>query len=111
MKLQAELHLTRRGGSAGDGTRRAGWTVASGRGRSEDDEVRGIEIGAVQEVENFRAELQSKVFPKCDVLKDREIPSGKSRADVGVSADVSIEAAGRWRSDKRGGIEPLRRVT
>src|SRR5215472_3211129 len=109
MKLQAELHLTRSGGSAGDGSGRAGRLVARSGGRGEDNEVGGIEIGAVQKVKDFRAKLQSETLPQGDVFQHREIPGGQSRADVSVAADVSVEAAGRWRSDKRRGIEPLRR--
>lgn len=107
MELQAELHLARSRRSAGDGARRAGWAIAGGRGRREDDEIGRVEIGAVQKVEDFRAELQSQAFPKRDLLQNGEIPSGESGADVSVTADVAIKAAGGWRCDKRGGIEPL----
>lgn len=50
--LQRELHLARGRGSAGDGpggSRNTRW--------SEDDEVGGVEIGAIQEIEDFGAEL------------------------------------------------------
>src|SRR5215469_2735845 len=97
VKLQSELHLTRSGGGAGDGSRGAGWLAAGGRGRREDDEIGGVEIGAVQKVEDFRAKLQTQALPQRDVLQDREIPGGKSRAEVSVAADVSVEAACRRR--------------
>ena len=57
MKLETELDLARSCRSAGDGAGRAGWAIAGGRRRRKDDEVGRIEIGAVQKVENLRAEL------------------------------------------------------
>ena len=58
-QFQPELHLARRGGRAGDCAGRAGSAGGiRGGGRREGDQVGRIEIGAVQQVEKFRAELQ-----------------------------------------------------
>src|SRR5713101_3995033 len=101
MKLQPELHHPRSRGRAGDGSGSAGYS----RGR-ENDQIRRIEIGAVQEVEDFRTKLKAQAFPKGDVFQDRKIPGGQARPDQRVSAKVAIESAVRRGCQKSTGVKP-----
>ena len=106
MELQPELHLPRSGGSAGDCSGRAGYARWS-----KDDQIGRIEIRAVQEVEDFRAELQTQAFTEGDVLQNGKVPGGETRADVRVSADVAVESAGGWGPYECIRIEPLAGLT
>ena len=78
-----------------------------GGGRRESDQVGRVEIGAVQQVEKFRAELQSQPFADSRVFQHGEIPGCQARTDESVAAEIAKEAAGGWRRDERVGIEPL----
>jgi hypothetical protein len=63
-------------------------------GRGEDDSVGRVEIGPVERVEDFGAELQAQALANFGVLQDREFPGAQARADVRVPADIPIETAG-----------------
>lgn len=107
-QLQAELNLARGCGCTGYGTRRARQSCRVGRsGGRKRDEVRRVEIGPVQEVEEFRPELQAKAFANPGVLKGREIPSGESRTDIGVPPHIAVKSAVRGRRQKSVRIKPL----
>src|SRR6266851_1769562 len=107
-QFQAELDLAGGGGGAGDGAGGAGEAGGiGGGGRSEDDEVGSVEIGAVEEIENFGAELQVEALADGGVFQHGKIPGGESGTDVGVAANVAVEAAEGGRGDEGAGIEPL----
>src|SRR5260370_15012586 len=89
-QLQAELHLARGGGRAGN---RARGARQAGRGKH--NKVRRVEIRAIQQVEDFRAKLQVQTLANRRVFQHGEIPSGESGTDIRVPADVAIEAAVR----------------
>ncbi len=93
------------GGDGAGGAGDAGWIL--GGGRSEGDQVGGVEVGAVEEIEDFGAELEGEALAEFGVFEDAEIPGGEAGADVGVAAEIAGETAGGWRSDECGGIEPL----
>src|SRR5260370_39921821 len=106
-ELEGELDLARAGGGAGDGAGGAGEAGGiGGGGRSEDDEVGSVEIGAVEEIENFGAELQVEALADGGVFQHGKIPSGQGGTGVGVAANVAVEAAEGGRSDEGSGIEP-----
>ena len=110
-ELETELDLAavRGGGSYGaGGAGDAGYVFC--RRRSEDDEVGGVEIGAIEQVEKLGAELQGEAFAELGVLEDAEVPCGEVGADISVAAEISGEAAGGWRSDEGCGIEILVRI-
>src|SRR5215469_6254772 len=68
-KLQRELHLAGCGGGVGDG--------AGGSGKSrrcEDDQVRRVEVGAVEEVEELSPELKCEAFVDAGVLLPGKVP-------------------------------------
>ena len=75
-EFEAELHLARGGGSAGDGTGRR-----RNAGRSKDNGIRQVEIGAVEQVENLRAELQIQALTNASVFQRGKIPGGQARSD------------------------------
>src|SRR5262249_32692463 len=77
------------------------------RGRGEGDEVRRVEIGAIQQIEELGAELDVEAFVDARVFEHGEIPGGETGADESVAAQVAVEADGRRRRDKGLGIEPL----
>ena len=107
-EFQGELDLAGCGGGAGDGACGAGYAGGiGGGGRSEDDQVGGVEVGAVEQVENFGAELQGHAFADAGVFESGEIPGGQAGADVGVATQVAVEAAVGGRSEKGFGVEPL----
>src|SRR5260370_34015379 len=104
-QFEAELDLARAGGGAGDGAGGAGEAGGiGGGGRSEDDEVGSVEIGAVEEIEDFGAELQVEALADGGVFQHGKIPGGQGGADVRIAADVAVKAAGGGRSDKGSGI-------
>src|SRR5690348_6773612 len=107
-QLQSELDLARRGRRARNRARGSGKTrQICGCGRREDDEVRSVEISAVQEIEKLSAELDAKPLANSCFLQNGKIPSGEPGTSVGVPAGVAKESAGGRRRDKGGGIEPL----
>src|SRR5579859_734659 len=109
-KLQSELDLAGGGRGAGDGAGGAGKTCGvSGRGRGEDDQVGGVEVGAIEKIEDFGAKLKAEALADDSVFEDGEVPGGQPGADVGVAADVAVETAIGGRSEKGRGIEPLAR--
>ena len=59
VKLERELRLARGRGSAGDGAGGSGQA-----GGSEDNQIGRIEVGTVEQVEDFRAKLQAEAPPK-----------------------------------------------
>src|SRR6202040_1227745 len=107
-----KLDLARCGGSAGDRTSRAGqaWRVRGGR-RCENNQVWRVEIGAIEQVEDFSAELQAQPLANFRIFQHREIPSAEPGTDIGVSAKIACKTAGGGRSDECVWIEPLVRVT
>ena len=111
-KLQAKLNLTGSGGRAGDRASRAGDAARIRcRRRREHDEIRGVEVRAVQDVENLCAELQLEALMQSGVFQDRKIPRGEARADKRVATRVPIEATQRGRRNERRRIEPLARLS
>jgi hypothetical protein len=104
-KFQGELHLPRCGRSAVNGSGRAG----DSRG-CEDNQVWRVEVGAIEQVEYFRAELQVEAFGDRSVFEHGEIPGSKTWPGVCVSSDIAVEAKRGWRPDECVRIEPLRRL-
>ena len=100
-ELEAELDLAAAGGCRGDGAGGAGdaGRILGGR-RSENDQVGRVEVGAVEEVEEFGAELQGEALAELGVFEGAEIPGGEAGADVGVATKIAGEAALGRRCDK-----------
>lgn len=102
-ELQAELDLARRGGSSGD-------DAGGGRGRAGgggvDDGIGRIEIGVIEEIEDFGAELERETFRDGKFAGDGEVGFDKAGALQGVAADVAVGAGQRL--DEGIGIEELR---
>src|SRR5205823_6585492 len=75
------------------------------------DEIRGVEIGPVQEIENLRAELQVHSLTYMSSLGCGEIPGRQTWTSVGIPPHIAVETAvARWRN-KGVGIEPLVRIS
>src|SRR5690242_9990224 len=72
-QLQSKLNLAGGCGSAGDGSCSAGGFCA-GTGRREGDQIWRVEVGAVQQIENFCAELQSQALVQRRCFKRGEVP-------------------------------------
>src|ERR1700722_18770574 len=90
-QFQRELHLARRCGRAGDRARRARQSARVGcRWWREHDQVRRIEIRAIQQVENFRAELHIQALANPGVFQYRKIPGSQARSGVRVPANVPV---------------------
>ena len=105
------MDLAAAGGGGGDGAggaRDAG-RILGGRWR-EGDQVWRVEVGAIEQVEDFGAELESEAFAELRVFEDAEVPGGEAGTNVCVATEIAGEAAGGWRRDERGGIEPLARI-
>src|ERR1700674_4192114 len=75
------------------------------------NQVGGVEVGAVEEVEKFRPELEVQAFTNSRFLHRREIPGGQPRASVRVAPHISKESAVVGRRDECVGIEPLIRIS
>ena len=75
------------------------------------DEIRSIEIGAVQEVEDLQPELNVLAFMQACIFQDGQVPRCKTWANQRISPKIAVESAVIWRSDKRVGIEPLIRIS
>jgi molybdopterin-binding protein len=81
-QLQRKLHLPRRRACAGDRTRCARQSGRVGRGRwRKHNEIRRIEIRAVQQVENLRAKLHVQALAKSRVIQHRKIPGREARPE------------------------------
>src|SRR5690349_17992636 len=107
-QLQSELDLARRGRRARNRSRGSGKArQICGRGRREDDEVRSVEISAVQEIEDLSPELDAKPLANSCFLQNGKVPCGEPWTCVGVPAGVAKESAVGRRRDKGGWIEPL----
>src|SRR5215470_5524699 len=107
-EFQTELDLPRGRRSAGAGPDCSGhsaWMCSCWWRKH--DQIRRVEIGAVQEIENLRAELKTEAFCDGGVLEHGKIPCGKSRAGDDVAAGVAVKTACRRRSNEGGGIKPL----
>jgi hypothetical protein len=78
-----------------------------GCGWSEHDQVWSVEIGSVQEIEDFGAKLKTEALRDSRVFQNREIPIYQARANERISAQITVKAAGGRRSDECRGIEPL----
>src|SRR6266852_9903096 len=71
------------------------------------NQIGGVEVGAVQEIEKLRAELQVQAFVNSGFLHRREIPGSQPRANVRVSPNISEKSAVVRLGDEGSGIEPL----
>ena len=79
-------------------------------GWSKYNEVRSIEVGAIEEIEKFGAKLQAQPLMKGYVFQNGEIPRREAWADERVSSEIAVESAGGGRGYERAGVEPLRRL-
>src|SRR5580704_7229078 len=107
-ELEAKLDLaaTCRGrGNGAGGARDARW-ILGGR-RREDDQVGRIEVGSVEQIEDFGAKLQREAFTKLRVFEDAEVPGAEAGTNISVAAEVAGESALGRRGDERCGIEIL----
>src|SRR5450755_3862674 len=86
-QFQPELHLTSRGGCAGDCSRRARKPC-----RRKHDETGRVEISPVQQVENLCAKLQRKTLMNGRVLDRGKIP-GRQTGAIPSHAGMGREAA------------------
>ena len=68
-----------------------------------------VEVGVVEDVKCFRAELQARVLTNLCVLEKRNIPALKSRTANRATPRIPRRSRGIRRIDKRRGIEPLRK--
>src|ERR1700720_3194881 len=75
------------------------------------NEIRCVEIGAVQKIENFRTELQVQTLVNMRVLQNGKIPCGEARPSVLIPPDVSKKSTIVGLRDKSVGIEPLIRIS
>src|ERR1700676_2596262 len=76
-QFQPELDLAGGGGGAGDGAGGTGLAGGiGGGGRSEDDQVRNVKVRAVEEIENFGAELKAEAFADRGIFQNGKIPRG-----------------------------------
>src|SRR5262249_2433786 len=104
-QFQAELDLARRGGGAGDDAgcgAYAGWREGYAVGR--------IEVGAIEKIEDFGAELQREAFSNTGVFERGEGPGAEAGADERIATKVAVEAGvggGVGGRKERIGIEPL----
>src|ERR1035437_7088390 len=57
------------------------------------DEIGGVEVGSIQEIEDLRSELEVQVFVYVRLFQHGEIPGSQARPNVGVSPDISKKAA------------------
>ena len=72
-EFHAELDLARGGGGAGD---QAGGGTGCSVGKY--DGVRRPEVGMIQRVEEFRADLQLELFSESHIFEQRQIEIGES---------------------------------
>ena len=94
-QFYAELDLPGGGGGTGNDS-------GSGRdaGGGENDQVRSVEVGAVEQVEYFRPGLQVEAAAEGCVLECGEIPGSETGAGERVATQVAIEAAAGRRSEE-----------
>src|SRR5215472_10256455 len=86
-KLQAELDLPRCCRRAGDSAGSPGQAGRIGcRWGREHDEVRGIKVRAIQDVENLRPELQLDALVNGRVLQNGKVPGGQPGSAHRVAA-------------------------
>src|SRR3974390_1034123 len=88
-ELKGELELACGRGGAGD---RTSGGARSGGARRKDDEVGRVEIGAVQKIEEFGAELKTEALGQSRVFDDGEIPRGQPGAGNDATPCVAPEA-------------------
>ena len=69
-----------------------------------------LKLAQIEQVEDFGAELKGEAFAEFRVFEDAEVPGGEAGTNICVATEISGEAAGGWRRDERGGIEPLVRI-
>lgn len=103
-QFQPELHLSRGGRGAGDGSGSAG---DSGWGKG--DQTWRVEVGPVENVKEFGAELQAQALMQGGVLNGGEVPCGETGADKVVARGVAPEPAVGRRLQEEHGAVPLRR--
>ena len=76
-------------------------------GRSEHNQIRSIEIGSIQQIENLGAKLQAQAFVNRCLFQRREVPGRKARTDQCVSPKIAVKSAVGRRREKRVWIKPL----
>src|SRR5438445_637449 len=108
-QLQHKLNLSRSRGGAGHrpSRRRNNSSGAGGRTRRKGNEVRRVEISAIQQVEELCAKLEIDSFGQLRVLQSREIPGCQAGTNQRVSAQIAIKPAGAWRADEGISIEGI----
>jgi hypothetical protein len=84
-QLQAKLDLARR-------IRRGNGS----EGRTGADVIRDTEVGVIQDVEKFAAELDFYSLADEKVLVDTQVPLPQARRSEGVTAQVAERGGGRW---------------
>ena len=101
-EFQAELNLAGAGGCGGDDScRRAGDDEGSLVGGAalagpggEDDRVGRGEVGVVEDVEEFSAELGAEALADLGGFVQREVEIGETGADQGVAAQIAVGSVG-----------------
>src|SRR2546422_5593576 len=96
--FQSKLNLPRGGGGARNQTC-CGRLHRGRRSRRQhmSDEIRSIEIGAVQEVEDLQPELKVLAFMQACIFQDGQVPRCKVWANQRISPRIAVESAVVWR--------------
>src|SRR5215472_4324181 len=103
-QLEPELHEPRVVHGGADRTEASASEVRRGQAAGA---VRRRKLGVVEEVEEFRAEVQPHILPRqLELLNEREVGVDEVRADDGRAVGVA-EFADGWRAETRC-VEPLR---
>jgi hypothetical protein len=89
------------------GRRRLGQGRIRRRLQHGDDQIRRIEVGAVQQIEHLEAQLQRALAAEVHVLERREIDRRQARSRERVAPDGAVEPAVARRRDECRWIEPL----
>ena len=99
-ELEAQLDLAA-GGCAGDYA--GGGALNCGRGV--DDFVGRLQVGVVEHVKEFGAELEPGTLGELEGLEEGDIPVGKAWAGEGVATEVADSSVDGW--GECGGTEEL----
>lgn len=92
MKFQGELHLPGSGRSTGDGasrSRNSSWRKY--------DQIWSIEVGTIEQIEEFSSKLERQPLSDCGVFERREVPGPQPWAVESISTQIAPESAVGWR--------------